>query len=210
LNDWCSLAVTRDAECKIELRESSDALLPNTRMKRGVGFYVRKYEKAFLVAALCFSALAPLLKYTLSSAPAFRQTWDEPSSGVVERSPHADQSQETATRDAMQPLPTPIVCTYADRELSKWQACNKKKFKVIPSCKRGISKCVLLPLYKQKVTPFCGDCINEWKKVEDCYKEAETYALTMRRCVKVSPTQRDRSGLFPILCFHTRSSSTAN
>lgn len=165
--------------------------------KRQLANFFRKYEKAILLLAICLSAIAPLIKYSLSRqgyhALDGNRKIEELRAGETPVSAGATREgdsngmgqQEGESGSTLKQLETPLVCTIAEHELAKWQACNKRKWKKIPSCKRGVSKCLLLPLFKQKNTPFCVDCLEPWRKMDDCFSEAETYFLTQRRCVKV-------------------------
>ena len=119
------------------------------KVRKAAAFYFRRYEKAILLLALCFSAIVPLVKYSISTN---HRGGSHETAKEVELQPREEGGGHDQTGDSglaprqgdASKLETPIVCTYGEHELSKLQACNKKKFKDIPSCKRGVNKCVLL------------------------------------------------------------------
>lgn len=205
------------------------------RWKRsGLEAFARRHERALLLAVLCLSVMAPLVKYM-----ALSDHWDSSieihrassghGGGTAGPEPADDAGDVSSAQDPRLTFADPIICDMGERELARWNQCNRKKFKPIRSCRRAAGKCVVLPLYKQKLTPFCSECLNDGKKLvsgdalrekervhpadlvaenpvlprltdhpplspsplpwifvqkDDCFREAETYAMTQRRCVK--------------------------
>ena len=159
----------------------------------------RKWERAILIFFLFIALTAPVYKYAISlgrfdddngiaihaSAARHRQQLELMASDGLASGARADVAALGGPPPTVGLVPTPVACTVASRECKHWATCNRKKFQTIPSCKRGVDKCTKLPLHKQKLVPFCSTCLNGWRRITDCFREADACAAAQERCEAV-------------------------